>query len=79
VHAATICEHCVTFTQHLPLDDGTAAAAGQAILLSRVNYCNSLLINMTNANFDQLQNRLVRAVMKLSYQSHVSAAGERLH
>ena len=64
------------------LDSNTAEVIGRVIVQSRMDYCNSLLINMTESNYDRLQrmqNGLVRVMRNLSYRSHVSGARRRLH
>ena len=64
------------------LNDKTAETIGRAIILSRLDYCNSLLNGVTKTNLDRLQrlqNRLVRAVTKLPYRSHITAARNKLH
>jgi len=64
------------------LDMDTALAVGRAIVLSRLDYCNALLSGTTVANvtrLQRLQDRLVRAVLRLPYRSNVSSARASLH
>ena len=64
------------------LDNKTAETVGRAIILSRLDYCNSLLPGISEHNLDRLQrlqNRLVRAVARLPYRAHVSPARVKLH
>jgi hypothetical protein len=64
------------------LDNDTAITVGRAIVLSRIDYCNSLLAGITEANLDRLQrlqNRLIRAIMRLPYRSRVSESRIKLH
>lgn len=64
------------------LNEETAKTVGRAIILSRLDYCNALLAGISDANIDRLQrlqNRLVRAIKRLPYRSHVSSARCDLH
>jgi len=59
-----------------------ALAVGCAIILSGMQYCNTLLSGSSEANIARLQclqNWLVRAVMKLPYRSHLSDTRVTLH
>ena len=64
------------------LNTKTALAIGRAIVLSRLDYCNGLLYGTSQTNIARLQclqNRLVRAVSRLPYRSHVSEARQKMH
>ena len=55
---------------------------GRAIILSRLDYCNSLLYGTSQSNIDRLQhiqNQVVRIIKKLPPRSHVSEHRVALH
>jgi Reverse transcriptase (RNA-dependent DNA polymerase) len=64
------------------LDDQLATTIGRAIVLSRLDYCNSLLVGCTQSDLDRLQhvqNKVVRIIKRLSPRAHVTAARAQLH
>jgi hypothetical protein len=78
------CSYHLRALRHIrpALSEETAVIVGRAIILSRIDYCNSLLINTSEDNINRLQrlqNRLIRAIKKLPYRADVTAARESLH
>src|SRR5271165_6883223 len=64
------------------LTDDIAETVGRAIVLSRIDYCNSLLVGISEANISRLQrlqNRLVRAIKRLPFKAQISAVRDGLH
>src|SRR5688572_28900332 len=60
----------------------TAATIGSALVQSKLNYCNSLLLNLPSCEIDRLQfvqNSLARAVFRCSKYSHVTPILKSLH
>ena len=60
----------------------TAATVGSALLQSKLDYCNSLLLNLPRCEIDRLQfvqNSLARAIFRCSKYSHVTPILKSLH
>ena len=60
----------------------TAAAIGSALVQSKLDYCNSLFLNLPACEIDRLQflqNSLARAVFRCSKYSHVTPILKGLH
>ena len=60
----------------------TAATIGSSLIQSKLDYCNSLLLNLPQCEIDRLQfvqNSLARAVFRCSKFSHVTPLLESLH
>jgi hypothetical protein len=60
----------------------TAATVGTALVQSKLDYCNSLFLNLPGYEIDRLQfvqNSLARAVFRCSKYSHVSPILKSLH
>ena len=71
------CNYHLRALRHIrpALSEETAVTVGRAIILSRIDYCNSLLTSTSESNINRLQrlqNRLIRSVKRLPYRSHVS-------
>ena len=67
--------------QHL-LHDKTTKIMMQALVLSKLDYCNSLFMGTTNYNLDKLQkiqNMACRIIFKLRKYDHVSDHLSQLH
>jgi len=78
------CNYHIRALRHIrtALSDDLAMTVGRAIVISRIDYCNSLLFNQSEFNMNhlqRLQNRLVRTVKQLPFRSHVSCVRESLH
>ena len=64
------------------LSEENLAHLGRALVLSRLDYCNSLLVGTSKANLHDLQvvqNRAVRAIKCLGRSDHVSQHRRDLH
>ena len=60
----------------------TAATIGAALVQSKLDYCNSLFLNLPSCEVDRLQfvqNSLARAVFRCSKYSHVTPILKSLH
>ena len=67
--------------QHL-LDEKTTKIMIQALVLSKLGYCNSIFMGMTDYNLDKLQkiqNMTCRIIFKLRKYDHVSDHLSQLH
>ena len=88
-HVSTICENCFCHIQALrhirPLMSAeTAKMVACAIARSRLDYCNSVLARLSDANFnklEQVQYSLARAVIGMPTYScnHMTAVLTKLH
>jgi len=59
-----------------------AAEVGGAIILSRLDFCNSLLAGLPQSGIDLLQhiqNQVVRVVKQLPWRAHITPARTSLH
>ena len=66
--------------QYLTLD--TAVTIGSALVQSKLDYCNSLLLNLPGCEIDRLQfvqNSLARAIFRSSKYCHVTPILKSLH
>ena len=64
------------------LDSQTAATIGTALVQSKLDYCNSLFLNLPACEINRLQfvqNSLVRAVFNRYKYAHVTGALKSLH
>jgi hypothetical protein len=60
----------------------TASTIGSALVQSKLDYCNSLLLNLPSCEIDRLQfvqNSLARAIFRSSKYSHVTPIPKSLH
>ena len=60
----------------------TAATIGAALVQSKLDYCNSLLLNLSGCEIDRLQfvqNSLARAICQRSKYTHVKPILKSLH
>ncbi len=60
----------------------TASTIGSALVQSKLDYCNSLLLNLPSCEIDRLQfvqNSLARAIFRSSKYSHVTPILKSLH
>src|SRR5437899_4889503 len=63
-------------------DHETAATIGAALVQSKLNYCNSLFLNLPGCEIDRLQfvqNSLARAICRRSKYTHVTPILKSLH
>ena len=78
------CSYHLRAFRHLRplLSDDMAEMVGRAITLSRLDYCNSLLVDASQFNLNRLQrvqNQCVRVIKRLHPSAHVSLARANLH
>jgi hypothetical protein len=86
-HIDEICKTCyrhIRAFRHMreSLPDDVARTVACSIVTSRIDYCNSLFIGMSDANFAKLQrvqNTLARTVLRLKRSDHITPALTELH
>ena len=86
-HVAMICKGCyfhIRSLRHIraSLPDDVAKTVACSIVSSRLDYCNSLLVGMSESNFDKLQrvqNTLARAVTGKRKYDHITPVLTELH
>ena len=86
-HVKNVCRICNFHSRGLrslrsPLDDVTAETIGRAIVMSRVDYCNSLLSHTSAKNIHSLQlvqNSLARVVSDAAFRDRIRPVLARLH
>ena len=86
-HVAKICRACYCHLQDLRrirkfLSDETAILLANAMVSSRLDYCNSLLYGVSKSNIAKLQrvqNALCRIIFRLDKMSHVTPFLKKLH
>ena len=64
------------------LPDSVAKTVACSIVGSRIDYCNALLVGMSDSNFKKLQrvqNTLARVLLRLSRSDHITPALIELH
>lgn len=86
-HVSSICKSAFYFIKDLrrirrTLNKSTATAVANALVGSRLDYCNSLLFSLTKKELNRLQrvqNVLCRIVCKLPRRAGVSASMKSMH
>ena len=86
-HIASVCRACYYHLRDLRrirkyLSTDTAIMVANAMVSSRLDYCNSLLYGVSKFNIAKLQrvqNALCRVVFRLDRMSHVTPFLEKLH
>ena len=86
-HVVQTCRSCYFFLHNLRrirpcLDTQTCTMAVQALVMSRLDYCNGLLIGITKHNIDLLQrvqNMAARTILNLRKSDHISGPLRSLH
>ena len=86
-HVAKICRACYYHLRDLRrirkfLSDETAILLANAMVSSRLDYCNSLLYGVSKSNIAKLQrvqNALCRIIFRLDKMSHVTPFLKKLH
>ena len=86
-HIASVCRACYYHLRDLRrirkyLSTDTAIMVANAMVSSRLDYCNSLLYGVSKSNIAKLQrvqNALCRVVFRLDRMSHVTPFLEKLH
>ena len=86
-HVAQTCRSCNFFLYNLRrirpcLDTKTCTMAVQSLVISRLDYCNALLMGTTSKNIQQLQlvqNMAARTIFQLKKSDHISDTLHSLH
>ena len=86
-HVAKVCRTCYHHLRDLRrirkfLSDETAILLANAMVSSRLDYCNSLLYGVSKSNIAKLQrvqNALCRIIFRLDKMSHVTPFLKKLH
>ena len=87
VHIIKVCQACflelrrVSSIRHLLSTDATKTLV-ISLVLSRLDYCNSLLFGLPNtvlSRFQRIQNAAARLVLRLPRRGHVTPALSELH
>ena len=86
-HVAKICRACYYHLRDLRrirkfFSDETAILLANAMVSSRLDYCNSLLYGVSKSNIAKLQrvqNALCRIIFRLDKMSHVTPFLKKLH
>ena len=61
------------------IDKDTCNHAVRSLVISRIDYCNSLLYGITVKNTQKLQNRAARLVFKVNQMEHTTPLLKELH
>ena len=86
-HVTNICRLCNYDVRSLrtirpALTESTAETIGRSIVMSRIDYCNSLLAGASKKNIrriQKIQNDVARVVTKTAYREHIKPSLYRLH
>ena len=86
-HVSNICKSCNYHMRDLRrvrkyLTDSAAVSLANALVSSRLDYCNSLLYELTEKNLNKLQviqNSLCRIVSKVPRFDHITPYRQALH
>ena len=86
-HIASVCRASyfhIRALRHVreSLPDNVAKTVACSIVGSRIDYCNALLVGMSDSNFKKLQrvqNTLARVLLRLSRSDHITPALMELH
>ena len=86
-HVANVCKTCyfhIRVLHHVPqsLPDDVARIVACSTVGSRLDYCNSLFVSMTDSNFKKLQhvqNTLGQVMLRAGKFEHISPALIKLH
>ena len=86
-HIASVCRASyfhIRALRHVreSLPDNVAKTVACSIVGSRIDYCNALLVGMSDSNFKKLQrvqNTLARVLLRLSRSDHITPALIELH
>ena len=86
-HVANLCRACYYHMRDLRrirrfLNTESALLLANALVSSRLDYCNSLFYNISKANIrkmQKVQNSLCRIVLKLDRRCHISTHLKKLH
>jgi Reverse transcriptase (RNA-dependent DNA polymerase) len=78
------CNYHLRAFQHIRpvLNDDLAEMVGRAIVLSRLDYCNSLLAGISQSNLNRLQNiqnRCLRIIKRLPFRCHITSELASMH
>ena len=82
---ANVCKACyfhIRVLRHQSLPDDVARIVACSIVGSRLDYCNSLFVGMTDCNFKKLQhvqNTLARVALRAGKFEHITPALIKLH